>query len=63
MLSVFPSPSCYVLNTGLARKQVARSKDLYATLEPQVEATRAQALADYNAKKAAEASRYAQAKS
>lgn len=52
-----------VLNTGLARKQVARSKDLYATLEPQVEATRAQALADYHAKKAAEASRYAQAKS
>ena len=42
---------------------MARSKDLYATLEPQVEATRAQALADYNAKKAAEASRYAQAKS
>lgn len=51
------------LNAGLARKQVRLSEQRYEELEPQVEATRAQALADYYAQKAAKAAQYVEAKS
>ena len=51
------------LNTGKARKLVAASSELYALLEPQIEASRAKALADYNEAKAEKVARYARAKS
>lgn len=52
-----------VLNTGLGRRDVERSREFYAAMEPQVEATLAQALADHRAEQAAKAARYAHAKS